>query len=154
MTADDTKIVFLLNFSKRKDPRIWLATLVMLKMIVPRYCNNGGQITYLTTLGWALWNWNSNLMIPDFPHIIKIRLAPLRFSFVASWLCKVRMQLKKFLMGPISFLYYEESLVVSSNLNSKLFWFHSAHPKVRFHFLTYFFRYHHKVLRYEILWQR
>ena len=31
-------------------------------------------------------------------------------------------------MGPILFLYYEESLV-SSNLNSKLFWFHSAHPK-------------------------
>jgi hypothetical protein len=35
---------------------------------------------------------------------------------------------KKNLMGPILFLYYEESLV-SSNLNSKLFQFHSAHPK-------------------------
>ena len=32
-------------------------------------------------------------------------------------------------MGPILFLYYEESLV-SSNLNSKLFRFHSAHPNV------------------------
>jgi hypothetical protein len=32
-------------------------------------------------------------------------------------------------MGPILFLYYEESLV-SSNLNSKLFRFHSAHPKL------------------------
>jgi hypothetical protein len=30
-------------------------------------------------------------------------------------------------MGPISFLYYEGSLVLS-NLNSKLFRFHSAHP--------------------------
>ena len=30
-------------------------------------------------------------------------------------------------LGPILFLYYEESLV-SSNLNSKLFRFHSAHP--------------------------
>ena len=32
-------------------------------------------------------------------------------------------------MGPILFSYSEESLV-SSNLNSKLFWFHSAHPNV------------------------
>ena len=39
------------------------------------------------------------------------------------------MQQKKISMGPILFLYYEESLV-SSNLNSKLFWFHSAHPNV------------------------
>ena len=31
-------------------------------------------------------------------------------------------------MGQTSSLQYEESLV-SSNLNSKLFWFHSAHPK-------------------------
>ena len=28
-------------------------------------------------------------MIPYFPHNIKIRLAQLRFFFVASWLCKV-----------------------------------------------------------------
>ena len=33
------------------------------------------------------------------------------------------------LMGPILFLYYEESLV-SSNLNSKLLRFHCAHPTV------------------------
>ena len=32
-------------------------------------------------------------------------------------------------MGPILFLYHEESLV-SSNLNSKLFWFRSAHPNI------------------------
>ena len=48
---------------------------------------------------------NSNLMIPDFPHIMKIRLAPLKF------------------------LYYEENLL-SSNLNSKLLWFHSVRPNV------------------------
>ena len=36
---------------------------------------------------------------------------------------------KKNLMGPILFLYYEESLV-SSNLNSKLFWFHCVRPNV------------------------
>ena len=28
-------------------------------------------------------------MIPDFPQIIKIRLAPSKFYFVASWCCKV-----------------------------------------------------------------
>ena len=33
-----------------------------------------------------------------------------------------------FLIGPILFLYYEESLVVSSNLNSKLFRFHCVRP--------------------------
>ena len=36
---------------------------------------------------------------------------------------------KKILIGPILFLYYEESLV-SSNLNSNLFMFHCAHPNV------------------------
>ena len=36
---------------------------------------------------------------------------------------------KKKLMGPILFLYYEESLV-SSNLNSKLLWFHSVRPNL------------------------
>ena len=34
-----------------------------------------------------------------------------------------------FLMGPIVFLYYKESLV-SSNLNSNLIKFHCAHPTV------------------------
>ena len=66
-------------------------------------------------------------MIPDFPHIIKIRLAPLKLFFVGSWLCKVRTKQKKIIMGPILFLYYEESLV-SSNLNSNLLTFHCAHP--------------------------
>ena len=36
---------------------------------------------------------------------------------------------KKNLIGPIIFLYYEESLA-SSNLNSKLLRFHCAHPNV------------------------
>ena len=36
---------------------------------------------------------------------------------------------KKISMGPILFSYYEESLV-PSNLNSKLFRFHSAHPNL------------------------
>ena len=36
---------------------------------------------------------------------------------------------KKFPIGPILFLYYKESLV-SSNLNSKLLWFHSDRPNV------------------------
>ena len=40
----------------------------------------------------------------------------------------VRTQQKK-LMGPILSLYYEESLV-SSNLNSKLLWFHSVRPNI------------------------
>ena len=54
---------------------------------------------------------NSNLMIPDFPHIMKIRLAPLKF------------------------LYYEENLV-SSNLNSKLLWFYSVRPKIHTYLKT------------------
>ena len=49
-------------------------------------------------------------MIPVFPHIMKIRLAPLKF------------------------LYYEENLV-SSNLNSKLLWFYSVRPKIHTYLL-------------------
>ena len=85
-------------------------------------------------------------MIPDFPHDIRIRLALLIF-FVASWRCSVsallavsaklrqptgqrqsnvRTQQQNFFIGPILF---EESLV-SSNLNSKLFGFHCAHPNL------------------------
>ena len=43
---------------------------------------------------------------------------------------------KFFLIGPILFLHYEESLV-SSNLNSKLIQFHSAHPNVSTPVTTY-----------------
>ena len=44
-------------------------------------------------------------------------------------LSNVRTQQKKISIGPILFLYYEEGLV-SSNLNSKSFRFHSAHPNL------------------------
>ena len=39
----------------------------------------------ISNLGWELWNRNTlktNLMIPDFPHIMKILLAPLIFFFL------------------------------------------------------------------------
>jgi hypothetical protein len=49
-------------------------------------------------------------------------------------LSNVRRQQKKFSIGPILFLYYEESLA-SSNLNSKQLRFHCAHPNV---IATYF----------------
>jgi hypothetical protein len=54
---------------------------------------------------------NSNLIIPDFPHI-----GPIEFFLLH--LCNVRTQQKN-LMELILFSYYEESLA-SSNLNSKL----------------------------------
>ena len=44
-------------------------------------------------------------------------------------LSNVRVQQRKISIGPILFLYYEESLV-SSNLNSKQLRFHGAHPNV------------------------
>jgi hypothetical protein len=44
-------------------------------------------------------------------------------------LTNVRTQQKRISIGPILFLYYEESLV-SSNLNSKLYWFHSPSQSV------------------------
>ena len=67
-------------------------------------------------------------MIPDFPYIIKIRLAPLKLFLLRPDFAKSGRN-KNNLMGPILFLYYEESLV-SSNLNSKLLWFHSVRPNV------------------------
>ena len=78
---------------------------------------------------------NSNLMIPDFPHSIRIRLAQLNFfllrpdvaKFLPCWLSQfsfsklrqptgqrlsnVRTKQTKISIGPILFLYYEESLV-------------------------------------------
>ena len=45
-------------------------------------------------------------------------------------LSSVRLQQTKISIGPILFLYYEESLV-SSNLNSKLFLFHCVRPNVQ-----------------------
>ena len=43
----------------------------------------------------------------------------------------IRKQQTKISIGPILFLYYEESQVLS-NLNSKQFRFHGAHPKCRY----------------------
>ena len=78
-------------------------------------------------------------MIPDFPHNIRIRLAfflllPDVALSLPSWLSQFRDRTmyettKMFLIRPILFLYYEESLV-SSNLNSKLFRFHCVRPDV------------------------
>jgi hypothetical protein len=61
-------------------------------------------------------------MIPDFPHNIRIRLAQLKTKTAklrqptGQRQSNVRMQQNNFLIGPILFLYYEESLA-SSNLN-------------------------------------
>ena len=76
---------------------------------------------------------NSNLIIPHFPHNIRIRLAQLKFFLLhpdvalslTCWLSqfrKAKLSQRKSI-GPILFSYYEESLL-SSNLNSKLFRFH------------------------------
>ena len=75
--------------------------------------------------------------MPDFPHNTRIRMAKLKIFFVASSLADSQQgrdratseRNKFFLIGPILFLYYEESLV-SSNLNSDLLRFHCAHPNV------------------------
>ena len=68
-------------------------------------------------------------MIPGFPHNIRIRLIQLKMVFCSVLmllcLCSVTSGCI-FLIGPMLLLYYEESLV-SSNLNSKLLWFHCAH---------------------------
>ena len=100
-------------------------------------------------------------MMPDFPHNIRIRLARLKNFLVASWCCSVsallavlaklrqptgqresniRTKQKKNIIGPILFLYYEESLA-SSNFNSKLFRFLCVRPNVNilyFHCLVFF----------------
>ena len=92
-------------------------------------------------------------MITDFPHNIRIRLAQLKKNmlrpdvalsqpFLLSQFSKaklrqptgqkrsnVREQQTKISIGPILFLYYEESLL-SSNLNSKQLRFLCAHPNV------------------------
>ena len=74
-------------------------------------------------------------MIPEFPCNIRIRLARFKFFCCFSKLrqptgqrqSNIRTQQKNYLIGPILFLYYEESLV-SSNLNLKLFRFHCVRP--------------------------
>ena len=66
-------------------------------------------------------------MTPDFSHSIKIRVVPLNFFLLHPDFEMSGRNTNVFLMGPILFLYYEESLV-SSNLNSKLLWFHNVRP--------------------------
>ena len=66
---------------------------------------------------------NVALSLPCWPFSTKLRQP------TGQRQSNVRMQQTNFLIGPILFLYYEESLV-SSNLNSKLFSFHCVWPKV------------------------
>ena len=92
-------------------------------------------------------------MIPDFPINIRIRLAKLKFFLLhpdvakalPCWMSQfrkaklrqltgqklrnVRGEQKTISIGPILFLYYEESLV-SSNLNSKQPRFHGVRPNL------------------------
>ena len=74
-------------------------------------------LIHIHYLGLTLWNLNSFEFKFD-----DTRLGPIKR-------CCVLTQQKKILIGPILFLYFEESLV-SSNLNSKLLWFHSVRPNL------------------------
>ena len=65
---------------------------------------------------------NFLLLPPDVAKSLPCWLSQFSFS-------KIRTQWKNSI-GPILFLYYEESLV-SSNLNSKQLRFHGAHPNVQ-----------------------
>ena len=73
-------------------------------------------------------------MLPDFPH--NIRKAKLRRpqgrDLATSGNNKQKFQFSQ----SYSYITYEESLV-SSNLNSKQFRFHGAHPTVHVHLKTY-----------------
>ena len=69
---------------------------------------------------------NSNLTKPGFPHNIEIRFAPSKKIFVAA--CQDATKYF-FNWSNLIFVHYEESLL-SSNLNSKLFRFHIAHPNL------------------------
>ena len=55
-------------------------------------------------------------------------------DFAKSLPCWLSQDPTKKLMGPILFVEYEESLV-SSNFNSNLFRFHSAHPNLHAFFI-------------------
>ena len=110
-----------------------------------RPCSSGGS-----ALGLALWNRNSFEFKFDDTRLsshYRNEISPIIcFCWVLTLqsLCPVdclslaeppnraqnlqsQDQTKKKLMGPILLLYYEESLV-SSNLNSKLLWFHNVRP--------------------------
>ena len=64
-------------------------------------------------------------MIPDFPHIKKNKIGSITFSLLHPDFAESGRD-KKNIEANVIF-YYEASLV-SSNLNSKLFWFHSNRP--------------------------
>ena len=78
---------------------------------------------YVPRLGWALWNQSFEFKFDD------TRKAKLRQP-TGQRLSNIRKQQTKISIGPILFLYYEESLV-SSNLNSKQLRFHGAHPNIQ-----------------------
>ena len=79
-----------------------------------------------------------NLIIPDFPHNIRIRLARLKFLFaksLPSWLSQFRKAKLRQLTGQtLSNVRkkYKKKInranLVSSNLNSKQLRFYGAHP--------------------------
>jgi hypothetical protein len=68
---------------------------------------------------------------PDMAKSLPCWLSQFSFSKLrqptGQRLSNIKTQQTKISIGPILFLYYEESLV-SSNLNSKQLWFHGAHP--------------------------
>jgi hypothetical protein len=74
-------------------------------------------------------------MIPDFPHNIKIRLAPLKKKMLHPDFATSGHN-KKVFDGANLIFHYEESLV-SSNLNSKLLRFDSVRHIVCMYVVTY-----------------
>ena len=80
--------------------------------------------------GWALWNQNSFEFKFDDTRLssyCKNKIGCLNFFLLRPDFAKSGRNNIFFLMGPILFLYYKESLI-SSNLNSKILWFHSVRP--------------------------
>ena len=84
-------------------------------------------------LGWALWNRNSfefKFVDTRLSSYYENKIGPIKKKICCVLtLLSQHTTNKKNLMGPILFLYYEESLV-SSNLNSRLLWFYSVRPNV------------------------
>ena len=99
------------------------------------------------TLGLTQWNLNSfEFKFDDtrLSSLYKNKIGPIKkkcciLTLQFSWDSQQGRNLatsgrnKKNSIGPILFLYYEESLV-SSNLNSKLFRFHCVRPNLHFYF--------------------
>ena len=89
-------------------------------------------------LGWAQWNLSRFEFKFDNAKLslwYKNKICQINFLFVAPWRCSVSAQLASLAetahkAETILLLYYEESLI-SSNLNSKLFRFHSVRPNIQ-----------------------